>query len=195
MANHKVERFSTWNRETYVSPINMPANKYYTPHFTNCQDDQRYGEGREKWFHDYRRSHIAETTLVKNLNTLGSPYRPTSYSDSPDRVLGARCQRREAVLNKPRQHLTNRIPDTERDRAQIDDIVFQHRQQYKDQSETFDQKLGYFHFPTTAENQFLPQVCPPEGTIGSYPNNTKAALEYTYDLERGPKEYELWYKV
>lgn len=196
MANHKVPRFSTWHRETYVDPINMPANRYFTPHFMPYRDSQRYGEGREKWFQDYRRSYVAERTLVKNLNTLGSPYRPTSLSDKPDRVLGTRCLRREAVLNKPHHHLTNRIPDRERDRAQIDDLVFKHRQQYRDQSGTlFDQKVAYFHNPTTAEEQFLPKVNPPKDTIGSYPNNTKAALEYTYDLERGPKEYELWHKV
>ena len=51
---------------------------------------QRYGERREKWFQDYRRSHEAEQTLAKRLNTLGSPYRPTSFSDKPDRVLGMR---------------------------------------------------------------------------------------------------------
>lgn len=159
-------------------------------------DEQRYGEGREKWFQDYRRSHVAEQTLAKNLNTLGSPYRPTSFSDKPDRVLGSRCSRREAVLNKPRHHIINRIPDRERDRAQIDDIGFQHRQQYRDQSGTLlGQKLEYFHVPTKAEEQFLPRSSPPEGTIGSYPNNTRASLEYTYDKERGPKDYELWYKV
>lgn len=82
------------------------------------------------------------------------------------------------------------------DRAQIDNIVFQHRQQYRDQSGTlFDQKVAYFHYPTAAEEQFLPKVKPPKETIGTYPNTTKAALEYTYDLERGPKEYELWHKV
>lgn len=196
MANHKLPRFWTWTRETYVDPINMPANRYYTPHFMAAGDNQRYGEGREKWFQDYRRSCIAEKTLVKNLNTLGSPYRPTSFSDKPDRVLGARCLRRESVLNKPRHHLTNRIPDRERDRAQIDDIGSQHRQQYRDQSGTLlDQKVDYFHYPTTAEQQFLPKVNPPDGTIGNYPNNTKAALEYVHDKERGPKDYELWHKV
>lgn len=196
MANHKQPRFSTWSRETYVDPMNMPANRYYTPHFMASGDDQRYGEGRERWFQDYRRSYIAEKTLVKNLNTFGSPYRPTSFSDKSDRVLGTRCMRREAVLHKPRHHLTNRIPDRQRDRAQIDDIVFQHRQQYRDQIGTlFDEKVDYFHYPTTAEEQFLPKASPHEGTIGSYPSNTKAALEYVYDKERGPKDYELWHKV
>ena len=196
MANHKLARFSTWSGETYVDPINMPANRYYTPHFMASGDNQRYGEGRERWFQDYRRSYKAEQTLVKNLNTLGSPYRPTSFSDKPDRVLGARCFRREAVLNKPLHHLTNRIPDRERDRAQIDHIGFQHREQYRDQSGTLsDKKLDYFHYPTTAEEQFLPEENPPEGTIGNYPNNTRAALEHTYDKERGPREYERWRKV
>ncbi|KAK2560782.1 Protein FAM166C A [Acropora cervicornis] len=196
MANHKMGRFSTWSRETYLDPMHMPANRHYMPHFMPSGDEQRYGEGREKWFQDYRRSYVAEQTLTRNLNTLGSPYRPTSLSDKPDRVLGSRCLRQEAVLNIPRHHLINRIPDRERDRAQVDDICFQHRQQYKDQSGTlFGQKLDYFHIPTKAEEQFVPRMSPPEGDIGSYPSNTRAALEYTYDKERGPKDYELWPKV
>lgn len=198
MANHKVPRFSTWSRETYIDPENMPANRYYTSQSMVSGDDQRYGERSEKWFQNYRRSHVAEQTLVKHLTTLGTPYRPTSFSDKPDRVLGTRCFRRESVVNKPRYHLTNRIPDRERDHAQIDDLGFQHRQQYRDESGTlFDQKLDYFHYPTKAEDQFVPKVSPSrsEGIIGNYPNNTKAALEYVYDKERGPKDYELWHKV
>lgn len=66
----------------------------------------------------------------------------------------------------------------------------------KDQSGTlFGQKLDYFHIPTKAEEQFVPRMSPPEGDIGSYPSNTRAAFEYTYDKERGPKDYELWPKV
>ena len=197
MANHVLPRHTTWSQETYVNPLNMPANRYYTPRlYTSFGDIPERGAGRERWFHDYRRSHVAERTLENNLKTPGTVVRPTTFSDKPDRVLGARCQRREAVLYKPNHHLTNRIPDRERERAQVDNLVFQHRQQYSDKSDTLhDHKVPYFHYPTDAQQQFLPRVSPPKDTIGSYPNRSKASWEYTYDFERGPKDYELWWKV
>ncbi|XP_020893313.1 uncharacterized protein LOC110232457 [Exaiptasia diaphana] len=198
MANHVMPKFSTWTKETYINPSNMPENRFYTPSlFSNFGHIQDHGAGREKWFNDYRRSTIAQRTLRNGqLSMNPPPIRPTAYSDDPDRVLGKRKMRREAVLNKPRHHLTNRIPDRERDRSQIDDITFQHRQQYRDQSETlYEHRLPYFHYPTEAQDQFLPRVRQRSDYMGNYPNNRRAALEYTYDKERGPKHFELWHKV
>ncbi|XP_032222640.1 uncharacterized protein LOC5521474 [Nematostella vectensis] len=198
MANRAVAKFSTWTKETYIDPKNMPANRYYTPSlYTSFGDIPSHGAGREKWFHDYRRSNIAERTLRNGqLSMNPPPIRPTSFSDNPDRVLGKRTMRREAILNKPRHHLENRIPDRERERCRIDDLTFYHRQQYRDPSGSlYEHRVPYYHYPTEAEEQFLPRVRQEPDTMGSYPNYRRAASESVYDFKRGPKVYELWHKV
>jgi len=203
MAFHAPGRYVSWTKETYINPMNMPANRHYTPRlYTNFGDvPPTQGAGREKWFHDYRRSHISERTLQNNLKVLGPPVpvRPTTFSDKPDRVLGARKQRRDAILYNPHHHLANRIPDQERDRNMIGDLTFQHRQQFRDHSGTLTDhhKVSYFHYPTEAEHQFLPRARPPQNMIDKYPNAFKASREYVWDTHtaRGPKHYELWHKV
>jgi len=197
MANRLMPRHSTWTKETYIDPINMPAHRHYTPQLhSNFGYIDDKGAGREKWFQDYRRSTVAHHVRRNGeLSMNPPPIRPTAFSDDPDRVLGKRKMRREAILNKPRHHVTNRIPDRERDRSQIDDLTFQHRQQYRDQSRTlYEQRVPYFHYPTEAVDQFLPRVRR-EDSLGNYPNHRRAALEFTYDKERGPKHFQLWHKV
>ncbi|XP_031563002.1 protein FAM166C-like [Actinia tenebrosa] len=198
MANHVMPKFSTWTKETYIEPVNMTGHRYYSPnHFPSFGHTYDHGVGREKWFHDYRRSTVAEKTLRNGqLSMNPPPIRPTTFSDSPDRVLGARKLRREAILNRPNYHLVNRIPDRERDRAQIGSMVYEHRQQYRDESQTlYEHTVPFFHYPTEAQDQFLPRERSSRNYVGNYPTSRTAALEYTYDKERGPKHYQLWHKV
>ena len=200
MAFHAPPKHMTWTKEIYINPTHNSANRYYTPRLYTSFGDvpPPHGANREKWFHDYRRSHISERILQNNLKVLGlpTPFRTTTFSDKPDRVLGARKQRRDAVLYNPHYHLTNRIPDQERDRKMVDDLTYQHRQQYRDHSGTLtNHRVSYFHYPTEAEKQFLPKMRPPRNMIDNYPNAFKASREYVWDIPRGPKHFELWHKV
>ncbi|CAB4004507.1 Hypothetical predicted protein [Paramuricea clavata] len=190
MANHVHDRYTTTSRETYRHPKSVPAYLYYTPERPqNFGKTYEHGEGTTKWFHDYRRSQVAEKVLKENL--VGMEVRPTWLSDRPDRVLGARCATRDELLNRPDYKMFNRLPDRERDLKEFVKTKEEHRENYKDITGT-THKVDLFHYPTEAKEQFVDRGSKSTTRIGDYPNAHKAALEHTWETERGPKHYELY---
>lgn len=145
------------------------------------------------WFSEYRRSEIPESVMRRNVESIGFSERPTWFSDKPDRVLGARCAAREALLNQADYKLLNRNPDKERDLEQIVKYKEDHRKNYKDLTGT-KPAVELFHYPTEAKDQFSDRNT--ESTrFGEYPTPHKAALEHTWEMERGPKHYELYRRL
>ena len=192
MANHVHDKYTTTSRETYRHPKSVPAYPYYMPE--RPQDfgiTYNHREGTTKWFHDYRRSQVAEKMLKENLESIGMEVRPTWLSEKPDRVLGARCFSREELLNRPDYKMFNRLPDRERDLRKFVKDKEEHRQNYNDLTDT-THKVDFFHNPTEAKEQFVDRGSKSTSSIGDYPNKHKAALEYTWQTERGPKHYELY---
>ena len=192
MANHVHDKYTTSSREAYRHPRSVPAYQYYMP-----ERPQQFGtthehrEGTSRWFHDYRRSQVAEKVLKGNLESVGVEVRPTWLSDKPDRVLGARCATREELLNRPDYKMFNRLPDRERDLKEFVKSKEDHRENYKDLTGT-THKVDLFHYPTEAKEQFVDREVKP-GKIGNYPNAHRSALEYTWENDRGPKHYELYH--
>lgn len=190
MANHVHGKYTTTSREAYCHPKSWPAYQYYTPERPQTfGKTYEHGEGIPKWFHQYRRSQVAEKVLKENLESVGAEVRPTWFSDKPDRVLGARCADRDELLNRPDYKMFNRLPDRERDMKEFIKNKEKHREHYKDLTGTAH-KVDMFHYPTEAKEQFIDRKC--GSKIGDYPNPHKAALEYTWETERGPKHYELY---
>jgi hypothetical protein len=191
MANHVHDRYTTTSRETYRHPKSVPAYRYYTPERPqNFGKTYEHSEGTTKWFHDYRRSQVAEKVLKENLESVGMEVRPTWLSDRPDRVLGARCATRDELLNRPDYKMFNRLPDRERDLKEFVKTKEEHRENYKDITGT-THKVDLFHYPTEAKEQFVDRGSK-STKIGEYPNAHKAALEHSWETERGPKHYELY---
>ena len=176
--------------------------KYYHPQlFTHTRNHYRPDKGTRKFFHDYRRSHIVEQTLKKNLESFGGDaepeklVRPTWNSDKPDRVLGRRKIDRESLFpviqNKPVYTLSNGIPDRERDRdGKFRNETEYHRTQYRDLTGSIHKKSPYFHVPDAASSIFAPKDAVQSFT-DSYPSHQIVAGEMTYDLERAPSLMDL----
>ena len=193
MANHVHNKYTTSSQEAYRHPKSVSAYRHYMPEpprnlgTTCCQ----HGEGTARWFQGYRRSQVAEKVLKENLESVGMEVRPTWLSDKPERVLGARCAAREELLNRPDPKLFNRLPDRERDLAEFVQRKEEHRHNYRDLTGT-THKVDLFHYPTEAKEQFVDREPCTTTKIGEYPNSHKAALEFTWETERGPKHYELY---
>lgn len=192
MANRVHEKYATTSREAYCHPKSTSAYRYYSP---NCPQSfgksYDHGEGTVKWFNEYRRSEVPENVLRNNTESIGLKPRPTWFSDKPDRVLGARCAAREALLNRPDYKLLNRIPDRERELKEFVKTKEEHRDNYKDLT-GIKPKIDFFHYPTKAVEQFADRNVPSSSKIGEFPTPHKAALEHTWETERGPKHYELY---
>ena len=192
-ANHVHNKYTTTSREAFGHPKASPAYEYYMPNRPQSFGRERQtNEGSVKWFNEYRRADIPEKVLRDNVESVGVKIRPTWYSESPDRVLGARCADRETLLNTPDYKLLNRLPDRERDLKEFVNLKEGHREHYKDVTNT-KHKVDFFHQPTDAEKMFGVKTTESSATIGKFPNTHKAALEYTWETERGPKHYELYH--
>ena len=193
MAFRAAPRFKSTTHDTFKHPhLEQYDYKYYHPQlFTNSLHHYDPDKGTTKFFNDYRRSHISEQTLKKNLDrfeTSTLQIRPTWYSDKTDRVLGKRKMDREALFpvihNKPLYTLSNRIPDRMRDRdKKLMDEVQHHRLQYKDLTGSLHERSPYFHCPSPASDVFQ-QRNMAEGMKGEYPSNTRVAEESIYRLQR-----------
>jgi len=166
--------------------------KFYHPQlFTSTLHHYEPDKGTKKFFNDYRRCHVSELTLKKNLDKSEASalqIRPTWYSDKTDRVLGRRKIDREALFpiihNKPLYKLSNCIPDRERDRdKKLMDEAQQHRRQYKDLTGSRHERVSYFHRPGPASDIHM-QKKKQEGIEGDYPNNLRVVQEAIYRLQR-----------
>ncbi|XP_028393107.1 UPF0573 protein C2orf70 homolog B-like [Dendronephthya gigantea] len=192
MANHLHDKYTTTSREAYSHPKSVPAYRYYMPERPQTFGKTfQHGEGTKRWFHDYRRTQVAEKVMKENLESAGIDVRPTWHSDKPDRVLGARCADREELLNRPDYKMFNRLPDRERDLAEFVERKEEHRNDYKDLTGR-THKVDFFHYPTEASEQFVERGTQSSSKMTDYPNPHKGALEYTWETQRGPKHYELY---
>lgn len=190
MAFRIAPKFESTTRSDFNHPyLEKLDYKYYHPQlFTNSIHKYAPNKGRKKFFHDYRRCHVSEQTLEKNLEGLPTPFRPTWYCDKTSRVLGRRKIDREALFpviqNKPLYTLSNRIPDRERDRdKKFMDEVKQHRMQYKDLTGSRHERSSYFHCPSPAGDVFLERKRG-TGIQSDYPNNLRVSQEHTETLAR-----------
>ncbi|XP_046860266.1 protein FAM166C-like [Xenia sp. Carnegie-2017] len=190
MACYMHNKYATTSKESYRHPKSVPGYPYYTSE--RPQDfgkNVEHREGSTKWFQDHRRPNIVENILKNNIASRRMEVRPSKYSDSPDRVLGARCTTRNERLNRPDCKLFNRLPDKERQIKFFVEKKEEHRQNYKDLTGTKHQ-VDYFHYAHVDEDQFSHSKF--SSSIKNYPSPYKGALEYSWLTERGPKYFELY---
>ena len=193
MAFHVAPKLTSTTDDTFKDPrYGQHAYKFYHPQlFTNTLHHYEPDRGTRKAFNDYRRSHVSELTLRKNLDSIQSPtlhIRPTWYSDKTDRVLGKRKIDREALFpiiqNKPLYKLSNRIPDRERDRDKKHMSEAQlHRIHYKDLTGSVHGRSSYFHSPTPSSHVHV-QRKKQKGIDGDYPNHFRVAQEAVFHVQR-----------
>eukprot|EP00795_Rhopilema_esculentum_P013745 gene13745-4667_t len=192
MAYRVAPKLTSTTHDTYRHPhFDQLDYKYYHPQlFTSKVHHYAPDKGTREFFHDYRRSHISEKTLQRNLEKfqLQTPLRPTWESDKPDRVLGRRKFDREALFpvihNNPVYTLSNRIPDRERDRDKkfMEEAAY-HRLQYKDLTGSLHTQSPFFHCPDPASKVFIPKTRQ-TSFHGEYPSSFRSVEESTYGPDR-----------
>ena len=191
MSNHVAPRLTSSYQSSYKDPLrNQTDYRFYNPQlFVPSIDKYQPDKGTKKWFHDYRRSTVAEQTMKNNLKSMPTPLRPTYYSDKPDIVLGFRKEDRESLLpvihNNPVYNLTQRIPDRERDRdKRFMSYTQTHRDQMRDPTGSLHKKHDFFYHPFPSEQTFSTRQRSTDKYMSHFPGEHTAANEFVYAKKR-----------